>query len=114
MEDLNNIHKNMICKINQMGASIEGVYVATGLDSTDARRKPNIGMIFDIKNDFPKFKCSNAVMIGNRASDMQFGRQAGMITVHYTDNGKEAKVDPTLCDFVIASWNEFDNLFQYF
>ena len=49
MEDLNNIHKNMICKINQMGASIEGVYVATGLDSTDARRKPNIGMIFDIK-----------------------------------------------------------------
>ncbi|RYZ62009.1 MAG: histidinol phosphate phosphatase, partial [Chitinophagaceae bacterium] len=44
-------------------------------------RKPNPGMAVQAKKDFPEIDFSKSIMVGNKPSDMRFGRAAGMYTV---------------------------------
>jgi D-glycero-D-manno-heptose 1,7-bisphosphate phosphatase len=44
-------------------------------------RKPNPGMALLAQKDFPKIVFPKSIMVGNKISDMEFGRNAGMHTV---------------------------------
>ncbi len=81
-EDLNDIHKKMKNEIETAGGKIDGIYTCTALDAKNPDRKPNPGMAYKALNDFPKIDFSKSVMVGNKPSDMLFGKNAGMFTVY--------------------------------
>lgn len=109
-EKLNAIHNEMIINAGTYGLIIEKVYFATGFASIDPRRKPNSGMLYDIMKDFPCFRNNLACMVGNRTSDMQFAKSAGITSIHYTNRGVEKSICPALVDVVMNDWYDFDNI----
>jgi histidinol-phosphate phosphatase family protein len=89
IDDLNNIHQNMQHHIASAGGRIDKIYYCTDLEDTSINRKPNVGMAFQAKADFPQIEFSKSFMIGNKLSDMQFGRNAGMHTVYLATTNPE-------------------------
>lgn len=81
IDDLNNIHTNMLANIQQNGGRIDKVYYCPDLADDSINRKPNPGMAHQAKQDFPEIDLSKSLIAGNRISDMAFGRNAGMHTV---------------------------------
>ncbi len=79
--DLNEIHFRMLSLIHAHGGRIDKIYACTDLDSNSPRRKPNPGMAYEAKRDFPEIDFSRSVMVGNHLRDMEFGRRLGMYTV---------------------------------
>ncbi len=79
--DLLNIHSNMLSKISTVGGRIDHIFYCTDLDNESINRKPQPGMAFQAKAMNPQINFDKAIMVGNRMSDMKFGRQAGMHTV---------------------------------
>ncbi len=80
-EDLNNIHNPMLQAIEKEGGKIDHIYYCPDLADDSPNRKPQAGMAFQAKSDFPEIDLSKSIMVGNRMSDMKFGRNAGMHTV---------------------------------
>ena len=79
--DLLDIHQRMLSEIEKTGAKIDGIYFCTSTDSSHPNRKPNPGIAFKARNQFPGVNLEKAIMVGNKPSDMQFGRNAGIYTV---------------------------------
>ena len=97
-EDLDRIHQHMLDEVTKAGGRIDAVYYCTAVNDDHPDRKPNPGMGLRAQKDFPEidFRCS--VMIGDKASDMTWGRTLGMKTVllsseRYKDTIKESDVD---------------------
>ena len=77
-EDLHAVHKKLIDEIGE----IDHIYYCTERQSAHSfNRKPNIGMALQAKRDYPDIWLKECVMVGDSASDMLFGRRAGMTTV---------------------------------
>ncbi|HYH13704.1 MAG TPA: HAD hydrolase-like protein, partial [Flavisolibacter sp.] len=53
----------------------------TEKDNTCFNRKPNPGMALQAAARFSKIDLSKTIMVGNKPSDMRFGRAAGVYTV---------------------------------
>jgi histidinol-phosphate phosphatase family protein len=81
LEDLENIHKNMLAAIEKGGGRIDQIFYCSDLDSDSYNRKPNPGMAFQATQMFPEIDLSKSIMVGNRISDMSFGRNAGIHTI---------------------------------
>jgi D-glycero-alpha-D-manno-heptose 1-phosphate guanylyltransferase len=79
--DLQDIHQNMKKEIEIAGGRIDGIYYCTNTDNKHPDRKPNPGMAFHAKKDFPGIDLSKSLIAGNKPSDMLFGRNAGMYSV---------------------------------
>ena len=77
LEDLKLIHKNLIEEIAAAGGKITKVYFCCDMDDTSQNRKPNPGMGFQAKKEYPEVDFSKSIMIGNTISDMEFGRNIG-------------------------------------
>ena len=88
-EDLENIHSNMLEKISDANGRIDNIYYCTSLDDNSPNRKPNPGMAHQAKNDFPNIDFAKSIMIGNKLSDMQFGRNAGLYTIYLATTNPE-------------------------
>lgn len=84
LEDLVNIHCNMLKEVEKAGGKIERVYFCTDIDNSSPNRKPNPGMGLQAERDYPDIDFKKAVMVGNTLSDMGFGRKLGMYTVFLT------------------------------
>jgi len=79
--DLQEIHREMKTEIETAGGRVDAIYYCTNTDNTHPDRKPNPGMAFQAKADFPAIDLSRSVILGNKHSDMLFGRYAGLYTV---------------------------------
>ncbi|TAH01000.1 MAG: HAD-IIIA family hydrolase [Sphingobacteriales bacterium] len=79
---LMDIHNNFIKATEAAGGRLDAVYYCTALSADDANRKPNPGMALQAKADNPDIDFSKSIMVGNKLSDMNFGRNAGMHTVY--------------------------------
>ncbi|WP_051267953.1 HAD-IIIA family hydrolase [Terrimonas ferruginea] len=84
LEDLKTVNDKLQRIVKENGGLIDHVYSATAMSNFDPIRKPNPGMAFLAKHDFPDIDLSKTIMIGNNPSDMQFGRHAGLYTVYLT------------------------------
>lgn len=80
-EALEAIHDKMKKEVQQAGGRIDAIYYCTSVDNQHPMRKPNPGMAWHAKTDFPVIDLSKTVMVGNNLSDMKFGRNAGVYTV---------------------------------
>jgi D-glycero-D-manno-heptose 1,7-bisphosphate phosphatase len=78
--DLQDIHYNMKLEVNNTGGKIDEIYYCTDLDNLSVNRKPQAGMALQAQKQFPTIDFKKSIMVGNRLSDMQFGRNAGMYT----------------------------------
>lgn len=79
--DLTNIHGNMLLAVEGAKGRIDKTYYCTDLSDDSPNRKPNAGMATQAKADFPEIDFSKSIIVGNRLSDMGFGRNAGIYTV---------------------------------
>jgi len=95
--DLNNIHQNMVIEINKVGGRIDHIFYCTDLDNDSINRKPQPGMAFQAKEHFPTIDFAKSIMVGNRTSDMEFGRNAGLHTVFLATTHPETSFpDPSI------------------
>ena len=109
LEDLNQIHKNMIAAIEAKGGRIDAVYFCPDLDSDSPNRKPNPGMGLQAVHDFPDIDLSKAIMVGNTISDMQFGRNLGVQTIFLPTTRPEVDLNDERIDAVYDSLTAFAN-----
>lgn len=79
--ELRDIHFNMQNEIEAASGRIDHIYYCTSMDNKHPDRKPNPGMVFHAKSFFPEIDLNKAIVVGNKPSDMQFGRNAGIYTV---------------------------------
>lgn len=107
LEDLENIHSNMLATIRSGGGNIDRIFFCTDLDSNSYNRKPNPGMAFQAANLFPEIDLSKSIMVGNRISDMGFGRNAGMHTVFLSTTHPETDFPHPMIDL------RYENLLDF-
>jgi D-glycero-alpha-D-manno-heptose 1-phosphate guanylyltransferase len=106
-DDLLDIHKNMLAEIAAAGGRIDKIYYCTSTDNKHICRKPNPGMAFLAKTDIPAIDLSRSIMVGNKPSDMLFGRFAGIHTVFVrTTNPQQVFPHPDI-DLVFDSLADF-------
>lgn len=80
--DLLGINDHLIKSVEEAGGRIDNIYYCTAVEHTDSDRKPNPGMAFIAKLDFPEIDFSKSIVVGNKPSDMLFGRNACIYTVY--------------------------------
>lgn len=108
--DLHLIHKNMSEEIESAGGRIDHIYYCTSTDNRHPNRKPNPGMAFQAKRDYPEIDLSKCIMVGNKLSDMLFARNAGVYSVFVATTNPDTAfphpdIDlrfPSLADFAKA------------
>lgn len=105
--DLHNIHYKMQNEIKIGGGRIDKIYYCTDLDNSSPNRKPNAGMALQAKQDFPSISFEKSIMVGNKLSDMQFGRNATMKTVFLATTNPETAYPHSAIDY------RFNNLLEF-
>ncbi len=111
-EDVELIHQHMIKEVKKTGGRIDHVYFSPHLKQENSDfRKPGIGMALMAKEDFPEIDFTRSIMVGDSASDMEFGKIAGMITVFIT-NGKTLPEQANLIDHSYVDLSEFTSKFS--
>jgi D-glycero-alpha-D-manno-heptose 1-phosphate guanylyltransferase len=106
-EDLLDIHKNMLEEIVAAGGHIDKIYYCTSTDNKHICRKPNPGMAFLAKTDLPSIDLSRSIMVGNKPSDMLFGRFAGIHTVFVRTTNPEQSFPHADIDLAFNSLADF-------
>ena len=105
--DVASIHGNMTQYIIELGGRIDAIFYCSDLDNASYNRKPQPGMAFQAKEQFPSIDFTKSIMVGNRMSDMEFGRNAGMYTVYLATTNPEAPFPDTKID------DRYDHLLQF-
>jgi D-glycero-alpha-D-manno-heptose 1-phosphate guanylyltransferase len=106
-EALDSIHYEMQREVKIVGGRIDRIYFCTDLDNESHMRKPNPGMALQAKKDFPGIDFAKAIMVGNKPSDMRFGRTAGMFTVFVATTNPEAPFPHPDIDLRFNSLSQF-------
>ncbi|MFT3823065.1 MAG: HAD family hydrolase [Chitinophagaceae bacterium] len=110
--DLDVIHHHMLQDITAAGGRIDRIYYCTAANNEDPRRKPNPGMIWEAKLNFPEIDLSKALIVGNNMSDMEFGRNGGIHTVFVkTTHPQQALPHPAI-DLAFDSLADFAKALQ--
>jgi histidinol-phosphate phosphatase family protein len=105
--DLHLIHGYMRARMDTFGGHIDKIYFAPDLENDSPNRKPNPGMAYQAKADFPEIDFARSIMVGNKLTDMQFGRNAGMHTVFLATTNPETPFPHPLVD------ERFNSLIEY-
>ncbi|GAB4091734.1 HAD-IIIA family hydrolase [Flaviaesturariibacter terrae] len=108
--DLADVHSVLLDGIRGAGGRIDAIYYCTDKDDRCFERKPNPGMALRARAEFPEIDLNKTIMVGNKPSDMRFGRAAGVHTVFVTTTNPDQAyphpdIDllfPTLLDFARA------------
>ena len=106
-ESLQTIHYNMVSEIEKAGGRIDHIFYCTDLDNESINRKPQPGMALQAKEKFPSIDFTKSIMVGNRTSDMEFGRNAGLHTVFLATTHPETAYPNALIDYRFNHLLEF-------
>lgn len=106
-KDLLDIQRQMRSEIEKNGGRIDKIYYCTATDSHHFYRKPNPGMALQAAKDFPSIDLSKTIMVGNKLSDMQFGRNAGTYTVYLKTTHPEQPLPHADIDLAFDSLIDF-------
>ena len=94
-DDLNDIHAHMLSMLSSHGGRIDKIYYAPDLNNDSPNRKPATGMALQAKSDFVDIDFKKSVMVGNKLSDMEFGKNINAKTVFIPSTNPETPF-PTL------------------
>jgi histidinol-phosphate phosphatase family protein len=107
LESLREINSNMIHEVASHGGKIDKVYSCTAILDTDQNRKPNVGMGYQARQDYPAIDFKKSVMVGNSLSDMEFGKRLSMYTVFLTTKHGPFEMPHDIIDEQFASLQEW-------
>jgi len=107
MDDLHNIHSNMLKEVTAESGRVDKIYFCSDLDNNSPNRKPNPGMAFMAKKDFPSIDFSKSIMVGNKLSDMNFARNAGIHSIFVATTNPETDFPHPAIDL------RFNNLLSF-
>ncbi len=107
MEDLRDIHENMLKAIEEGKGKIDRIYFCTDTEESSPCRKPNPGMAFQAVNEFPETNLEKSLMVGNNLSDMFFGKNAGMKTVYLQTTSPDLKLPHEAVDLYFENLEAF-------
>jgi D-glycero-alpha-D-manno-heptose 1-phosphate guanylyltransferase len=106
-EALEEIHDLLRKQVQQSGGRIDHIYYCSDIDNDSPNRKPNPGMAFQAREEFPDIDLAKSMVAGNRLSDMEFGRNAGMHTVFIATTHPEVPFPDDRIDLRFNSLYEF-------
>jgi D-glycero-D-manno-heptose 1,7-bisphosphate phosphatase len=106
-QDLSDIHLNMTKEIEKAGGRVDSIYYCDSLSDDHPSRKPNPGMAFQAKKEYPGIDLQRSVMVGNNISDMDFGRNAGMYTIFLRTTNPEQPLPHPSIDLSFNSLYDF-------
>lgn len=106
---LRHIHEQMTQEIGAAGGRVDKIYYCTSTDMLHPDRKPNPGMAFHAKREIPGIDLARSVMVGNKLSDMQFARHAGMYSVFAATTHPETPFPHPAIDLRFGSLPDFAN-----
>ncbi len=98
LEDLRQLHGKMCEAVTLHGGRIDKIYFCTDFDDESHCRKPNTGMALEAQKDFPDIDFKKSIMLGNRQSDMQFGKRMKMKTIYLKTTHPETSLPVDLVD----------------
>lgn len=108
IEDLENIHKNMLKELKDAGGRVDKIYFCADMESPN--RKPNPGMGLHAQKDFPEINFAKSIMIGNTLSDMKFGRNLNVAaTIFLPTTRKDVDLKNENIDLVFDDLISFAN-----
>lgn len=108
--ELNEIHQNMMNMIELNGGRIDAVYYAPDLASPENNlRKPKNGMAYLAQQDFPEIDFQKSIMVGDKLSDMEFGKSVGMTTIFLSSIPKTSP----LIDLASTEFHELPRMFDF-
>lgn len=96
--DLHDIHAYMLSELGVHGGRIDKIYFAPDLNSDSPNRKPLPGMALQAKEDFPHIDFEKSVMVGNKLSDMEFGKNIHAKTVFIPSTNPETPFPHPMID----------------
>jgi len=76
LNDLTDIHDNMLRTISLNHGRIDKIYVCTDINEDSPNRKPNTGMIRQALLDFPDIDLTQSFMVGDSLSDILMANRA--------------------------------------
>jgi len=88
-EDLAAIHTKLIADVKAAGGNIDAIYYCPDLADDSINRKPQPGMAHQAVAAFPDIDLRKSLIVGNKLSDMYFGRNAGMYTAFVATTNPE-------------------------
>jgi D-glycero-alpha-D-manno-heptose 1-phosphate guanylyltransferase len=106
-KDLLLIHENLEKEILEQGGRVDRIYYCTEIEDLHPFRKPNPGMAFKAKKDYPEIDLSKSIMVGNKLSDMAFGKNAGMFTIYLKTTHPEQPLPHPDIDLSFNNLEEF-------
>jgi len=101
LEDLRRIHQKMITELRKLGAFLDAIYFCPHHPTVGLRpyrkecncRKPKPGMLFQAAKDF-NINLKRSFMIGDKAIDIQAGKEAGCLTILISSYRDKPLSDP--------------------
>lgn len=109
---LRGLHEAMVSTVEEAGGRIDHIFYCTSTDNTHPDRKPNPGMAFQALHHFPEMKPEKTIMAGNKLSDMQFGRHAGLHTLFIASTNPEVPFPHPDIDLRADSLADFANILK--
>ena len=108
-DDLRRVHDFMLKKMAAEGIEIDKIYYCPdNRDVASPCRKPAPGMALKAKEDFPDIQFTKSIMVGDKISDMQFGKAVGMKTVFIQSPYEKVTASEwTFVDFTFDSLKSF-------
>lgn len=91
LQDVENIHRALNAELQQSGAHLDGIYFCPHDKDSCTCRKPLPGLFRQAQQKFPAISVEASVMIGDSASDIEFGRRLGMRTVWIMGDSENRK-----------------------
>ncbi|MBL6657026.1 MAG: HAD family hydrolase [Flavobacteriales bacterium] len=77
--DLSKVHNHLLKEVENLNGKIDAIYHAPQLESENSKmRKPNTGMAYLAKKEFPSIDFSKSIMVGDSISDMEFAENVGI------------------------------------
>ncbi len=106
--DLGNIHRHLVSEVKSHGGIIDKIYHSPYLAvDNDISRKPNPGLAYQAKKDYPEIDFTRSVMVGDSLSDMEFGRKLRMTNVFISRDKQIISSTEEMFDLCFESLFEF-------
>jgi D-glycero-D-manno-heptose 1,7-bisphosphate phosphatase len=105
---LYSIHEKMKSEILSNSGIIDKIYFCPGTLDSDYCRKPNPGMFYQSKSDFPDITFNKySFMVGDSLTDLIPAKKLGMSTI-YVNVEKVRESEEPLIDFQVPSLMKID------
>lgn len=112
-QELDAIHTYMTTEIAKKGGRIDHIYYCSDLKDTAINRKPNIGMAFQAKRDFPEIDFSKSILVGNSKSDIEFANKLEMLSVLVGDKYKKEHIIYKIINVYCENLSKFVSIIKH-